>query len=161
MLKNGDEVDVFAVEMKAGQTLVAEAVAARAGVGAGLRSSRSSRPKARELASDDDLFGRDAAAWVTVPASGRYFVQIADANGRNRDGAIEGKTTREYLLTIGEVPLVVSAFPPGGKRGVETRMDLLGVNLPENLRSISTRRRMPRSATCPSESRPRKARPTR
>ncbi len=131
-LEDGDEVDVFAVEMKRGQTLVAESVAARAGSGLDALVTISS-PEGRELASDDDLFGRDGAAWLTVPATGRYFVQIADANGRHRDGAIEGRTSREYLLTIGEVPLVVSAFPPGGRRGERTRMNLLGVNLPDGL----------------------------
>ena len=34
-ISQGDDVDVFAVEMKAGETLVAEAIAARAGVEAG------------------------------------------------------------------------------------------------------------------------------
>ncbi len=131
-LKDGNEVDVFAVEMKGGQTLVAESVAARAGSGLDALVTIFS-PEGRELASDDDLFGRDGAAWITVPALGRYFVQIADANGRHRDGAIEGRTSREYLLTIGEVPLLVSAFPPGGRWGGGTRIDLLGVNLPDGL----------------------------
>ncbi|MDB5350724.1 MAG: putative serine proteinase, subtilase family [Planctomycetota bacterium] len=131
-LANGDEVDVFAIEMKAGQTLVAEAFAARAGSGLDALVTIFS-PDGRELAADDDLFGRDAAAWVHVPVSGRYYVQIQDANGRNRDGATEGQTTRPYLLTIGEVPLVISAYPSGGARGATTWMHLLGVNLPEGL----------------------------
>ena len=81
----GDDVDVFAVDMKAGETLVAEAIAARAGSRLDAWVTIFS-PDGRELASDDDLFGRDAAAWATVPASGRYLVTIQDANGRNRDG---------------------------------------------------------------------------
>jgi hypothetical protein len=132
VLKNGEEVDVFAVEMREGQTLVAEAFAARGGSGLDALVTIFS-PDGREIAADDDLFGRDAAAWATIPAAGRYFVQIQDANGRNPDGVAEGKTTREYLLTIGEVPLVISAYPPGASRGQISLFDLIGVNLPEGL----------------------------
>ena len=131
-LKNGEEVDVYAVDMRNGQTLVVEAFAARGGSGLDPLVTIFS-PEGREMAADDDLFGRDAAAWLVVPKTGRYFVQIQDANGRNPDGPAEAKTTREYLLVIGEVPLVVSAYPPGARRGQLTRFDLLGVNIPDGL----------------------------
>ena len=58
-------------------------------------------------------------------------MQIQDANGANPDNAAEGLTTRPYLLAIGDVPLVISAFPAGGKRDTLTPMSLLGINLPE------------------------------
>ncbi len=127
-LKDGDETHVYAVDMKAGRTLVAEAYSARGGSGMDPLVTIFS-PEFRELAADDDLFGKDAAAWAYLPVSGRYYVQIQDANGRNPNGDVENRTTRDYLLTIGEVPLLVSAFPPGGRRGDVTRMTLLGVNL--------------------------------
>ena len=73
------------MEMKAGETLVAEAIAARAGSRLDALVTIFS-PDGRELAADDDLFGRDAAAWATAPGPGRYLVQIQDANGRHRDG---------------------------------------------------------------------------
>jgi hypothetical protein len=136
ILKNGDGVDVYSVEMKAGQILVAESVAARMGSGLDALVTIFS-PDGRELASDDDLFGRDAACWATIPTTGRYFVQIQDANGRNPDGNAESKTTREYLLTIGDLPLVISAFPAGARRGTKTPFDVLGVNFPEGLQLLS------------------------
>ncbi len=126
----GDDVDVFAVEMEAGQTLVAEAIAARAG-------SRLDAwvailgPDGRELAADDDTFGKDAAAWVTVPAKGRYLVTIQDANGRSRDGGIEQKMTRPYRLEVGRLALAVSAFPAGARAGRGVSLRLIGANLPE------------------------------
>ncbi len=126
----GSDVDVYAVDMLAGQTLVAEVVAQRAGSGLDALVTIFS-PEGRELASDDDLFGHDAAAWAFLPAPGRYLVQVQDANGRNPDGAKEASTTRDYVLNLGEIPLVVSAYPPGGRRGAASRLDLLGVNLPE------------------------------
>lgn len=131
-LKSGEEVDMYAVTLRKDQTLIVEAIAARGGSGLDPLVTIFS-PEGRELAADDDLFGRDAAAWLVIPKSGRYFVQIQDSNGRNPDGMAEGKTTREYLLAIGELPLVVSAYPPGARRGQLTRFDLLGVNIPDGL----------------------------
>ncbi len=136
-LKNGEEVDLYSVEMKAGQTLVVEAFSARMGSGLDALATIFSA-EGREIASDDDLFGRDAACWATIPTSGRYFVQIQDANGRNPDANTESKTTREYLLSIGDIPLVISAYPPGARRGSETQFDFIGVNLPEGLSFRST-----------------------
>ena len=129
-IRNGNEVDVFAVEMKAGTTLVADCVAARAGSGLDALVTIFS-PEGREIASDDDSFGQDAATWAFIEHDGRYYVQIQDANGANPDNAAEGLTTRPYLLAIGDVPLVISAFPAGGKRDTLTPMSLLGINLPE------------------------------
>jgi len=129
-IANGDDVDVYAVELKAGETLVAEAIAARSGSRLDAWVTILS-PDGRELASDDDLFGRDAAAWATAPASGRYLVAIQDANGKNRDGSIEQKMTRPYRLEIGRFPLIAAPFPAGARKGKGGPIRLLGANLPE------------------------------
>ena len=129
-MANGDDVDVFAVDMKAGETLAAEAIAARAGSRLDAWVAILSAD-GRELASDDDLFGRDAAAWATIPTAGRYLVTIQDANGRGRDGGIEQKMTRPYRLEIGRFPVVASHFPAGARRGQGTALRLVGANLPE------------------------------
>lgn len=130
VIAKGDDVDVYAVEVKAGETLVAEAIASRAGSRLDAYLTIYST-EGRELAADDDRFGRDAAAWATVATSGRYFVAIQDANGKHRDGGIEQKTTRPYRLEIGKLTLVDRAFPPGGRRGQATEIRLAGANLPE------------------------------
>ncbi|WP_435008206.1 hypothetical protein P12x_005482 [Tundrisphaera lichenicola] len=129
-VSSGDDVDVFAVEMQAGETLVAEAVAARAGSKLDAWVAILSAD-GRELAADDDRFGRDAAAWSTVPTSGRYLVTIQDANGRHRDGGIESKMTRPYRLEVGRFPIIDAPFPAGAKRGRSVPIRLLGANLPE------------------------------
>jgi len=128
---NGMDVDLFAVDMRAGETLVAEAVAARAG--SGLDASLTIfGPDRRELASGDDLFGRDAAIAARTPTAGRYYVQVVDANGRNRDGKAENavKDNRAYRLTLGAIPLLTAVDPPGVRRGVPSRLRLFGANLP-------------------------------
>jgi hypothetical protein len=129
-ISHANDVDVYAIDMEKGETLVAEAIAARAGSGLDPVLSILTED-AREIASDDDLFGRDAAVWATAPNSGRYLVQIQDANGRPRDANQDKGVTRDYRLIIGRVPLVVSAFPPGGRRGWTTAMRLDGVNFPD------------------------------
>ena len=54
---------------------------------------------------------------AAAPVSGRYVVQVQDANGRNRDNNIEQKLAREYRLEIGLFPMVTAVFPPGARRG--------------------------------------------
>ena len=132
-VNDGNEVDVFAVELQAGETLVAEVVAARAGSGLDALVMIFG-PDGRELAFDDDRFGPDAAAWATARTSGRYFVQVQDANGRNPDAKFEQGKTRAYRLELGRLPLVASAAPGGVRRGTATEIALLGANLPGNSR---------------------------
>lgn len=129
-IQDGDDVDLFAVDLEAGRTLVAEVVADRAGSGLDPLLTIFG-PDGRELASEDDVFGRDAACWAVAPARGRYLVQLQDANGRNRNGNVESATRRPYRLLVGELPLAVSAFPAGARRGEATRLALLGANLPD------------------------------
>ncbi len=131
-IKDGNDVDVFAVDLEPGQTFVAEVVAERAGSGLDALVTIFSED-GRELAANDDLFGHDAACWIVARRRGRYLVQLQDANGRNRDGKVESATERPYRLIVGELPLAVSAFPAGARRGTTTDVSLLGVNLSEDV----------------------------
>ena len=128
-IEPGDDVDLFAVELRAGETLAAETIAARGGSALDALLTVFG-PDGRALASDDDTFGKDAAVGITAPVSGRYVVQLQDANGKNRDNNIEQKLAREYRLEIGRFPLVTSAFPAGARRGEAAELRLLGANLP-------------------------------
>ncbi len=130
-IRNGMDVDIFAVDLRAGETIVADVSAAR--IGSTLDPLVTIfASDGRELASDDDLFGLDAAASVKVPRDGRYFIQVIEANGRSQDGMIEAKrqANRFYRLTIGTVPLLVAIDPPGARRGERTKARLLGAGLP-------------------------------
>jgi hypothetical protein len=131
-ISKGMDVDLFAVDLHAGETIVAEVIAAR--VGSSLDALVTIfDPDGRELASDDDLFGRDAAAWVKVLRDGRYAIEVVDANGRSADGKAEAalQDNRFYRLTIGTVSLLIAVDPPGARRGKPSPMRLLGVNLPK------------------------------
>ncbi len=131
-IRDGNDVDVYAIDMQAGETLVAEVVADRAGSDLDALVAVLD-PDGRELAAEDDLFGRDAATFATVPRSGRYLVQVLDANGRNRDGGVESRMWRPYRLVVGRVPLLTSVFPLGGRRGTRTPLHLNGAIVPESL----------------------------
>ena len=58
----------------------------------------------------------------TAPKDGQYVVEV-------RDELYRGRAEFNYRLTIGEVPLVTSAFPAGGKRGTTIPVSLYGFNL--------------------------------
>ncbi|HWE35282.1 MAG TPA: PPC domain-containing protein, partial [Isosphaeraceae bacterium] len=115
-IEPGNEVDVYAIDMKAGETLAAEVIAARAGSGLDALITVFG-PGLREIAEDDDTFGQDAAVSVTARVAGRYFVQVQDADGKHRDGKIEATKTRPYRLEMGAIAPATSPSPAGSKPG--------------------------------------------
>ena len=137
-LGQGNEVDVFAVDMKAGETLAAEVLADRAGSGLDPLLTVFSAD-GRTLAADDDLLGKDAACWVKIKISGRYYIQMQDADGQSPDPKKEAGRTREYRLLLGAVPVVASAFPAGARVGEAATIRLLGANLPDAVEARSDR----------------------
>jgi hypothetical protein len=129
-INSGNDVDLYAIDAKRGETLVAEVLAARVGSDLDAMVTIFS-PDGRELAADDDLFGRDATVWATIPDDGRYVVQIQDANGQVNN-AQNPNPNCDYVINLGQFPVVTSVFPPGGRRGGSTVLRLDGANLPEN-----------------------------
>ncbi len=128
-IEPGNEVDVYAIDLKAGETLAAEVIAARAGSGLDALITLFG-PDFREIAEDDDTFGQDAAVSATAKVAGRYFVQVQDADGKNRDDKVEKqKGSRPYRLEMGTIALATSAFPAGLKRGGSTTVRITGANM--------------------------------
>jgi hypothetical protein len=80
VIGQGQDVDVFRVEGKAGQKLTAEVLASR--FGSALDSTLTVYDAAgRQLAWSDDVEGgSDARLELTLPRDGTYFVSLADAN---------------------------------------------------------------------------------
>ena len=78
----------------------------------------------KELASADHyLFHPDPLLGYEIPRDGDYVVEIHDSIYRGREDFI-------YRITIGELPLIASVFPLGGKTGSRTRIETHGWNLP-------------------------------
>ncbi len=87
----------------------------------------------RELAfADDYRFDPDPVLVFEVPADGAYVVEIKDAISRGRPDFV-------YRITLGELPLITSIFPLGGRADGPTTVELSGYNLPESTRTIEAK----------------------
>lgn len=66
-------------------------------------------------------FAPDPVLLCSIPADGRYTLEVRDSIYRGRQDFV-------YRVTVGEVPFVTGAFPLGGSSA--TNVSLLGWNLP-------------------------------
>jgi hypothetical protein len=79
--------------------------------------------RGKELAySDDYQFRPDPVLLFEVPKDGEYVLRVADALYRGREDFV-------YRVTIGEMPLVTSIFPLGGRAGEPATIRMQGWNL--------------------------------
>jgi hypothetical protein len=116
-----EDLDCYRFHARAGQTLVFEVLAAR--LDSPLDAILSLQDeRGRELAVNDDTGGMDALLVFPVPQEGDYCLLLRDL--RNQGGG-----SHHYRLTMGEIPYVTAAFPPGGPPGASVEMALHGVNL--------------------------------
>ena len=77
----------------------------------------------KELAYDDDYrFRPDPTIVYQIPKDGEYVFTITDAIYRGREDFV-------YRVTIGELPLITSIFPLGGRVGESHSIKTKGVNL--------------------------------
>ena len=77
-----------------------------------------------ELAyADDYRFNPDPVLYYKIPADGSYTLEIKDSIYRGRQDFV-------YRITLGEVPIITSIFPLGGKKGETTEVEIQGLNLP-------------------------------
>ena len=78
----------------------------------------------RELASADHfLFHPDPLLDYEIPSDGEYIAEIHDSIFRGREDFV-------YRITLGELPVITSIFPLGGKAGARTALETQGWNLP-------------------------------
>ncbi|MFA6544356.1 MAG: PPC domain-containing protein [Limisphaerales bacterium] len=77
----------------------------------------------RELAYDDDYqFKPDPMLLFQIPKDGEYVFAITDAIYRGREDFV-------YRITVGEMPVVTSIFPLGGRVGDPVAIKMKGWNL--------------------------------
>ena len=106
-----EDVDVFRVDARAGQDLVAKVTAAP--IGSNVDTVVTLLSLDGEVLATNDDFGptRDSLAVYRPAVDTEILVRVADANpsgGRHH-----------YRLTVGVVPVVTSAFPLGRPAGVQ------------------------------------------
>ena len=73
----------------------------------------------------------DPLLCATVPADGRYFLQIRDSICRGREDFV-------YRITLGEIPCLTEQFPLGGKVGTKASVRVSGWNLSDYEAAIDT-----------------------
>jgi hypothetical protein len=119
----GPDIDNYSFTAKAGQKLVFEVEARRAGsaIDPAIEIYDST---GRELARNDDApgLGVDSRVEVTFPKSGEYRVRIHDSK-------FSDQASNFYRLKIGSYPYADAIFPLGWRRGGTTEVTLLGGNL--------------------------------
>ncbi len=77
----------------------------------------------KEVAYNDDFrFHPDPTIYYEVPEDGEYVLSINDAIYRGREDFV-------YRVTVGEMPLVTSIFPLGGRAGEPVSIKTSGWNL--------------------------------
>jgi hypothetical protein len=119
--KPGD-VDVIAIEGKAGEELVLLVTAGQ--IGSRLRwkielVDRNGTALASKTVLESD---RGPALGYRIPADGRYFVRVSDIDSGGGKGHF-------YRLRVGELPFLTSVYPLGVRRGGEGEVALRGYNL--------------------------------
>jgi hypothetical protein len=78
----------------------------------------------KEVASADHfLFHPDPLLEYEIPSDGDYIAGIHDSIFRGREDFV-------YRMTIGELPVITSIFPLGGKAGARAAIQMSGWNLP-------------------------------
>ncbi len=122
------DVDNFTFEARAGQLLVFEIMAASAGSKANAMLTLFDA-QGRVIADNNDFGdGTDPLLALKVPADGRYIVQVSDL-------MLSGGGDRFYRLSLGALPFVTGVFPLSVPAGRETDVDMIGFNLPTNLKA--------------------------
>ena len=116
------DYDVFLFHAEAGQVLIFDLLARRAGswldATLGVLDERGN-----ELDFNDDYYiHKDPHLEFRVPKDGDYFVRVAGSDE-------EGSKYSSYRLIAGAVPYAWRMLPAGAKRGATTELRIAGLNL--------------------------------
>jgi hypothetical protein len=121
-ISRAGDIDHYKINVKAGEELVFENQAMRIG--------STLQPIVRILAPDQSVireFGYDGGATVTRFAhkfekGGTYYLRIADYES-------SGRASNFYRILVGKLPVAVSAYPLGFRRGSDRQIAVTGFNL--------------------------------
>ncbi|MBI3667573.1 MAG: PPC domain-containing protein [Acidobacteria bacterium] len=120
----GPDQDFYRFQAKAGQRLVFEVEARRAGSGID-PVVRVLDAAGKELARNDDApgLGVDARVEVAFPKDGDYYVVVHDSK-------FSSQAQNFYRLKVGSFAFADGMFPLGWKRGEQHEVEMFGGNLP-------------------------------
>lgn len=120
-----EDVDVWTIEAKRGQSVVCDVHAARFGSPLDARLEVRD-PHGRRLVESDDVRGADPHLRFTAPEDGIYQVRIHDTR-------MQGGQAFVYRLTLTSGPYVERVYPLGGRRGGALRLALTGQAVPATI----------------------------
>jgi hypothetical protein len=123
-----EDIDVYSVSLKKGQTITCQVDAASLGspLQAHLEIRDSQR---RHLAESSTNSAIDPKLAFTAPESGTYEIVI-------RDLRFDGGAAFVYRLTLLTGPSVERVYPLGARRGSQTKFELTGAGLPSNVATL-------------------------
>ena len=124
-----EDIDIWTVELQAGQTVACEVMAAR--LGSPLDSRLEVRgPGGQLLGENVDALGTDSRLVFTAREAGRHSIHIHDIS-------FAGLQHYVYRLTLTTGPVVDAIYPLGGQRGTQTVFELSGHGLETDSVSLS------------------------
>jgi hypothetical protein len=124
-----EDVDLWAFDVRKGQTVTAVVCAARLGSPLDARLEVQD-PHGRTVAESDDARGPDPLVRFTAAEDGAFQVKIHDLGFRGGQAYV-------YRLTLTADPYVDRTYPLGGRRGTATAFTLEGQGLPPGPATIS------------------------
>lgn len=117
-----EDVDVWTIDVKKGQTITCEVNATR--LGSPLDARLEVRdPHGKRIAEKDDGIGTDTLLHFTASISGKHQIRIHDVT-------FQGSQSHVYRLTLTSGPYVERVYPLGGRRGSNVQLELSGQNVP-------------------------------
>ena len=137
VLQSSGDVDIYAIEMKKGQTLVASMMANSV-----LESPMDGilqvlAPRGFVLEQNDDDQSFDPEVIYTATEDGVHYVRAFGFPAKpNSSVRFAGGATYIYRLTITVGPFIDHTFPLAVKRGSESNVSLIGWNIGDEIRSL-------------------------
>jgi len=138
VLSSAGEVDMFAIQAKAGQTVVAS-MTAHETLGSpmdGVLQIVSADGFVLDQNDDDSALDPEIA--FVAPTDGTYYVRtFAFAAKPNTSIRLHGAATYIYRLTITTGPFIDHLLPMGATRSAETKLSVHGWNVPDELSELT------------------------
>src|SRR5882762_5926037 len=123
-----DDYDVFRFHAEAGETLIFDVMATRAGSRLDSTITILDERGAELDYIDDYYIHKDPYLAFTVKKTGTYFVRVAAASEPIAT-LTDGGRYSSYRLVAGAVPHMLHALPAGARRGATNELRIAGLNL--------------------------------